>query len=168
MKKTMLALLAVAIATTSIVSVSSAGSSIGGGLHYLRNIGDIDKNTELSKDSFSILGSYMYSMPMIKIEGQVEYVFDYANSDNSMWIPQAYVLVGGMIYGGAGIGIGRIDGEWTSDPFYTLRAGVNLPLAALNLDVYGTYMFWTDDDLKAATGEDLDSVTLAAVLRFSL
>jgi hypothetical protein len=43
---------------------------------------------------------------------------------------------------------------------------VNIPLMAFNLDVYGTYNFWNNDDIKDVTGEDLDSVTFAAVLHF--
>ncbi len=48
--------------------------------------------------------------------------------------------------------------------FYALRAGVNLGLGGMNLDVYGAYQFWTDDDLKTVTGEDLDSVTSDGLL----
>ena len=83
-----------------------------------------------------------------------------------MFIPSGWALLGSMIYAGAGMGIGHIDGEWQSDPFYALRAGVNLPLMAFKLDLYGTYNFWNNDDFKDATGEDLDSITFAAVLRF--
>ena len=167
MKKILSIMLIAAVAVTGTAAISNAGGSLGAGLHYLRNISDIDKNnSDLSKDSFGILGSYMYSMPLLKFEAQVEYVFNYAGSDNSMWTPQGYVLVGGMIYGGAGIGIGYIDGDWQSDPFYALRAGVNFPLMAFSLDIYATYQFQNSDELKDLNGEDLDSATLAAVIHF--
>jgi len=159
-------MLIAAVALTSVAASANAGSSLGAGLHYLRAISDIDKNSDLSKDSFGILGSYMYSAPLLKFEGQVEYVFNYVGSDKGMWTPQAYVLVGGMIYGGAGIGIGYTDGDWQSDPFYALRAGVNLPLMAFSLDIYATYQFQNSDDLKNLNGEDLNSATLAAVIHF--
>jgi hypothetical protein len=87
-------------------------------------------------------------------------------SDDDLFEPSAYLLFGSMIYGGAGIGIGHINGDWQSDPFYALRLGVDFPIGKLSGDVYGTYRFQKDDDLEDLTGEDLDSVTLAGVLRY--
>jgi hypothetical protein len=152
---------------------ANAGGSIGGGLHYLRNLGDITDNgiNDLSQDSFSIIGSYQYDMRMFKVEGNVEYIFDYVGTGHPMWEPSAYGLVGlGALplYAGAGIGIGYTDNEWQQNPFYALRAGVNVPLAKMGLDVFATYRFQSDTDLKNLTGEDLDSVTFAAVLRFGM
>jgi len=167
MKRILLCLVMTAMISTMVTgSAMALGGSLGAGLHYLRNLGDIDNNTDLSKDSFGLIGSYMFSVPVVKLEAQAEYIFNYAGSDNSMFIPSGWALLGSLIYGGAGIGIGHIDGEWQSDPFYALRAGVNLPLMAFTLDVYGTYNFWNNDDIKDVTGEDLDSVTFAAVLHF--
>ncbi len=150
-------------------AAANAGGSIGGGVHYLRNLGDITKsNTGLDQNSFSLIGSYQHSLALLKIEGNLEYIFNYIGSDKSMWEPSAYVLTSGLIYGGAGIGIGYIDGDWQNDPFYALRLGVNVGLAGLALDVYGTYRFQNDSDLKAVTGEDLNSVTFAALVRFGM
>lgn len=151
-------------ATVMVTAADSSHAGLGVGLHYLRNLGDIDSNpdVDLSKDSFGLLGAYQFPAGPLKLEAQVEYIFNYAGTDNSMWIPQGWALIGGLIYGGAGIGIGHIDGDWQSDPFYALRAGVRLGL----IDVYGTYNFWSNDDIKNATGDDLDSITFAAVLRF--
>ena len=168
MRKLMAVLLIVAAASTTATLANAAGTSIGGGLHYLRNLGEIDEDEslDLSKDSFGLIGSVKNNMGLLSIEGQVEYIFNYIGTDEGMIIPSAWLLAGNFIYGGAGIGIGHIDGEWQSDPFYALRAGVNFPLGGLNLDAYGTYQFWSDDDLEDLTGEDLDSVTFAAVIRF--
>ncbi|HEX5133188.1 MAG TPA: hypothetical protein VFX92_11970 [Candidatus Krumholzibacteria bacterium] len=144
-----------------------AGSKIGGGIHYLHNLGDI-KDAGLEQDSFSLLGSYQFAGPLLKFEGDVEYIFNFAGTDKSMWQPQAWVLVGGLIYAGGGIGIGYIDGDWQNDPFYALRGGVDLALASFDLDLYASYRFQSDDDLKNLTGEDWDSITFAALLRFGL
>lgn len=165
MKRIMIAI-AVVAALIASANVASA-SSIGGGVHYLRNLGDISDNG-YEPNNFSILGSFQMPLAMLTLEADVEYMFDLMGTDEGAWLPQAYALIGGMIYGGLGIGIINADGEWADNPFYNLRAGVNLPLSAMNLDVYGTYQFWSDDQLEAATGDDLDSVTFAAVLRFNL
>ena len=150
---------------------NAGGNSIGGGLHYLHNLADIKNSSGIdwNNDSFGIIGSFQHSTAgLLKLEADVEYIFDFAGSNKSMWIPSGWALAGHMIYGGAGIGIGHINGDWQSDPFYALRAGVNIPLTKMNLDAFGTYQFQKDDDLKKLTGEDLDSVTFAAVLRFNL
>lgn len=159
------------VLTGVVTTVASAGqSSIGGGLHYLRNLADIqdEPDIEWDENSFGIIGSYQYNAGLLKFEGDVEYIMDYAGSDESMFIPSAWLLAGGLIYGGAGIGIGYIDGDWQSDPFYALRAGVDFPLSSFHLDLFGTYQFQKDDDLENLTGEDLDSVTFAAILRFNI
>ncbi len=156
-----------AVVTASLATNAHAvGLSFGAGLHYLYALGDIDEdNPDLSKNAFGLIGSVQYAAPVVKIEGNVEYVFDYLGTDEAMWEPSAYALLGSMIYGGAGIGMGNIDGEWT-DPWYALRAGVNVGLGGLGLDLYGTYRFWSDEELENVTGDDLDSITFAAVLRF--
>jgi hypothetical protein len=80
--------------------------------------------------------------------------------------PQAYALIGGMLYGGVGIGIGYIDNSWQDAPFYALRAGVNIPLAALALDVFASYQFQNAAALQGLTSEDLDAVTFGVIARF--
>jgi hypothetical protein len=74
--------------------------------------------------------------------------------------------MGNLIYGGVGMGIGYTNNEWQTNPFYALRAGVNLPLGKRAIDLYATYNFQSDKELENLTGEDLDSATFAAILRF--
>ena len=167
-KRLTIVIAAVLMVAPALVSNANAGGSFGGGIHYLHNLADIKDDTSFDNNAFSILGSYMWSGPLLKFEGQAEYIFDMYGSGKAGWAPQAYVLVGGMIYGGAGIGIYYTDGDWANDPFYNLRAGVNLGLGGMNLDVYGTYQFWSEGDLKDLTGEDFNAVTFAAVLRFGM
>lgn len=162
-------LVAVFGVATAGVGSSSAGVSVGGGIHYLRNLGNIEESgIDLDKNSIGILGSVMAKAAFLRLEGQAEYIGDYAGTDEAMWIPQGWALIGGALYAGAGIGIANFDGEWQNDPFYGLRAGVNLPLGPIGLDTYATYLFWNDDAFKDVTGEDLDSITFAALLRFNL
>ncbi len=145
------------------------GSSIGIGLHYLRSLGDFEEDeVSFDKDNFGILGSYQFGVPLVSIEANVEWVFDYLGTDETLIEPSLYAVTNGMIYVGAGIGIGHINDRWLNDPFYALRGGVNVGLGGLGLDVYTTYRFQSDDELEDLTGDDLDSLTFAAVLRKSL
>lgn len=152
---------------------AQAQHRIGGGLHYLRNLGDIKEDTDggeldFSQDSFSIMASYQYNPGLLKLEGDVEYVFDYVGTGNGMWTPQAWVLVGGLLYGGGGIGIGNTDGDWQQNPWYALRVGVDLALSKVDLDIFASYQFQSSRELEDLTGEDLDSLTFAALLRFDV
>lgn len=158
------------IAMSAHVETARADRWLGGGIHYLRNLGDIsgDDTLDLSQDSISILISAKNDFGLIKLDGQLEYIFDHVGSGEAMWQPAMWGLVGGLIYGGAGIGIGHVDGEWQSNPFYAFRAGVAFPLEKIEIDCYATYRFQSDQDLEGLTDEDLDSLTFAAVARFDI
>ena len=142
------------------------GHSFGIGLHYLRNLADLQEGEGFDENSFGMIGSYQFGMPLVTFEGNLEYMMDYVGSDHGLVEPSAYVLTNGRIYFGGGIGIGYIDGEWQSDPFYALRAGMNFGLGEVHADVYTSYRFQSDDNIEDLTGEDLDSLTFAGVLRF--
>jgi hypothetical protein len=130
-------IVAVALAAGLIGWGSGAGASgrLGGGVHYLRNLGDVKNDGGVSsasfdKNSVSLLGSVQSGGGLLRLEGQLEYVFNYLGTDEPMWQPSVWILTPGRIYGGGGIGVGYIDGDWQKDPFYALRAGLDLPLAA--------------------------------------
>ena len=159
-----------ALLSTSLTTTAFAQHSLGIGVHYLRSLGDFeeaeDLDSEIEENNFGILGSYQFDAGLLKLEANGEYVFDYLGQEG-LFEPSAYALIGDFIYGGAGIGVGNFNDRWL-DPFYALRLGVNLPLGSLGLDLYGTYRFQSDEDLEEATGDDLDSVTFALVLRKAL
>jgi len=166
-------LIVLLMGSTLMAGAANAGGSLGAGIHYLRNLGDItdDGAVDLNQNSVGLIGSYQYDMRMFKVEGNVEYIFDYVGTGHPMWEPSLYGLFGlGALplYAGAGIGIGYTDNQWQQNPFYALRAGVNLPLGKMGLDLFATYRFQSDTDLKNLTGEDLDSLTFAGVLRFGM
>lgn len=151
---------------------ASAQHRLGAGLHYLRNLGDITDtpvdSLDFSQDSFGIVGSYQYDGGIAKLEADLEYIFDHVGTGEAMWEPSIWGLVGTMLYGGIGMGIGYTDGEWQQNPFYALRAGTNLSFATFGLDLFATYRFQSNEDLENLTGEDLDSITFAALVRFGL
>jgi hypothetical protein len=139
---------------------------LGGGIHYCKTLGDIKDTPEWDPDAVAFLVSYRYKMPLIKIEGDLEWVLDYGGSDETMFQPQAWLIIGGMIYGAGGIGGSYIDGDWLDNPFYGLRAGVDLTLAGLNLDCFASYRFQSADVFDDIDQSDLDAITFGAILRF--
>ena len=71
MKRILLCLVITALISTMVTVPSMAlGGSLGAGLHYLRNLGDIDSNEslDLSKDSFGLIGSYQFGAAMMTLE----------------------------------------------------------------------------------------------------
>jgi len=151
----------------SAVDEAQCGHRFGGGLHYLRTVGDIKDEPEWDPDAIGILASYQFSPPLLlTLEFDVEWLPNYGGTDESMIEPQAWVLIGGFLYGGGGIGIGYINSDWQENPFYALRAGVNLVLLSLNLDVFATYRFQSTGELEDFGTKDLDTITLGAVVRF--
>jgi hypothetical protein len=169
MKNVVIAFLAVMTVVATAGTSSAGGVSLGGGIHYLHNVSDIDDNgVDLDKNNLGFVGSIMGRAGFLNLEGQVEYIHSYLGTEEGLWLPQAWALLGSAVYAGAGIGIGHFHDEWMSDPFYALRAGVNLPLGPVGLDMYGTYQFWNSDAFDEVNHDDLDAITFAALLRFNL
>ena len=158
--------LAVAVATITSLAAFAECGSIGAGVHYLKTVGEIKDTPGFDENAFGLIGSYQHGVSMLRLEGDVEWINDFGGSDHSMIQPQAYALIGKTIYGGVGIGIGYIDDKWQDAPFYALRAGFAMPLAALTLDAFASYTFQDAETLEGATSEDLDAVTFGLIARF--
>lgn len=158
----------VAVGILAQAGTAAAGLRLGGGIHYLRTLGDIKDAEGFDENAIGIMASATYSFAMVRVEGDVEFIPDFGGTDEAMWQPQAYALVGNFIYGGIGTGIGYIDGDWQSEPFFALRAGVDFVLAGLDLDAFTTYRFQKDEDLKGFGSDDLDTITFGALIRFGM
>ena len=153
-------------------SASQPGRSrwlgLGAGIHYLKTVGDIKDTPEFEDDAYNIVGSVQVVTGLFKFEGDVEWIDDYGGSGEALWLPQVFVLVGGLIYGGAGIGTGYTNSEWFDKPFYALRAGVDIPLGRFGVDVNANYRFMDTGVFEDADTEDLDSITFGAIVRLWL
>jgi hypothetical protein len=139
---------------------------LGGGLHYLRTLGEIEENPEWNPDALGFLVSYRYKLTLVKLEADLEWVPDYGGSDKTLFQPQAWFIAGGLIYGAGGIGGSYIDGGWFDNPFYGLRAGADLTLAGFNLDLFATYRWQSSTVFDDINEEDLDALTFGAIFRF--
>jgi len=141
-------------------TATDAEAGLGLGVHYLNTLGDIKDHPDFDSSNWGLLAAYSFGPGLINFEVDVEWIPDYAAGKN-MVEPSAYVFVGSFIYGGVGIGIGHINGDWQSDPFYALRAGVKLAF----LDIFASYRFqkWSD---VSADSDDLNSITFGAMFKF--
>ncbi len=166
MRRSLCLLVVSLVLAGALAAPAQAAGRFGGGVHYLRTLGDIKDTPGFDENAFGFLASYRYDFLMLKVEGDVEWILDYGGSGHALIQPQAYVLLGNFIYGGAGIGIGYFDGEWWNEPFYALRAGVNLALAGLDFDAYALYRFQDAEVFEGFGEQDLNSITFGALIRF--
>jgi hypothetical protein len=171
MRKTLVvAVVAVGLAVLTSASAVQAGSHrLGVGANYWKTVDDIAEDvTNIDETGLSWLASYQYAPEgLFKLEIDLEYYPELAG-ENTLWSPEAFVLVGGTIYAGAGVGIYYSDGVFNNSPFYMLRAGFDFDiLPFLSLDINANYRF---DDWSSFDTSDLDTDTirLGAAIRFSL
>jgi hypothetical protein len=173
MRKTIsFAVVAFVLAWLAAVPAAQAASHrLGVGANYWKTISDLDSTdvTHINEDGLSWLASYQYAPKGIfKIEVDLEYYPSLAVDGKTFWSPEAFVLVGGTIYAGAGIGTYYSDGVFNKTPFYMLRAGLDFSiLPFLSLDINANYRF--DDWSSFSTNDlDTDTIRLGAALRFAL
>jgi opacity protein-like surface antigen len=141
---------------------------LGVGANYWKTIDEIDV-ADVEEDGFSWLASYQYApVGLFKFEVDLEYFPDLGGGTETVWAPEAFVIVGGTIYAGAGVGIYYSDGDWADEPFYMLRAGFDMPiLPFLFLDVNANYRF-NDWDTFSTHDLDTDTIRLGAAVRFAM
>ncbi len=150
----------------AFAATTEAGMRFGGGIHYLRTLGDIKDAPEFDENAIGFMGSVVLTGKLLRLEADVEAVPNFGASDKMMLQPQAYAMVGEGLYGGVGIGIGTIDGDWQSNPFFALRAGLDFLAGSLDLDVFASYRFQKAGDLEYLGSDDLNSLTFGALIRF--
>lgn len=150
----------------------SASSSIGLGVHAWRTVDDLRSEGfgGIRRDGISYLLSYQYKPgALLKFELDGEYFPQgFGGSSRNAFSPQAFVLLGGFIYGGVGIGTiySRDFGNNFSSPFYVARVGLDLHLLPrFHLDVNGNYHFNAFNELK---GANTGTITLGAIARFGI
>jgi hypothetical protein len=150
-------------------AIAADAHRIGGGATYWVALDDIEvDDKKVDDDGFSFLASYQYWPALFGVELDVEFLPD--RFGESAVAPEAYVLFGRAIYCGLGIGMIYSDGNFADEPFYAIKAGLNLELLpGLYADIYGNYRFNDSADFdKEDTDIDTDTVFLGAALRIAL
>lgn len=162
-----------------VLCLFSAGQAIavehriGGGAHYWRTIDDLEEDDfDIDEDGVAYLASYQFvASSLFKLEIDLE-VFpeDFGGTDEIVYAPQVFALLGAGIYGGIGIGTYYVDDEFADDPFYSLRAGIDLEvLPSVRLDINANYTFADFESIKTVDQDiDTDTITLGAMLRIEL
>jgi hypothetical protein len=147
---------------------ASAGVRVGAGAHYWTAVDNVDvKNVD--EDGFSYYASAQVAFSdYVKLEADLEW-FDkgFGGSTEEVYAPEAFLVLGDVLYAAAGIGVYYVDGDFADDPFYSFRAGLDIPvLPRLRLDINANYRFENWDSLHDNT-EDIgsDTITLGAALR---
>jgi hypothetical protein len=158
----------VAAAVGLVVFPAQGGNHrIGIGVNYWEALDDIEID-DIDKEGLGYLVSYQYKPSLLGLGVDLEMLPDRFGSD--AYAPQAYLLFGGLIYAGAGAGILYTDSEFADDPFFSLRAGLDLSLLPrLSLDIYGQYRFESQQDLEdEETRIDTDTIYLGVAVRLRL
>ncbi len=140
---------------------------IGAGANYWIAVDDIDDD-DIDDDGFSYFVSYQHWWDFVGLEVDLELLPD--RFGETAYAPEAYVLFGSTIYGGAGIGIINTDDDFADEPFFALRVGLNLELLPkVFVDISANYRFNDTEELENdETDIDTDTVFLGAAVRFGL
>lgn len=153
------------------VSAEDRPNRLGGGANYWKTIDDlteegIDGLEGIEDSGYNWYASYQYWPSLVGLELQVEGTPDWLGQGKA-YAPQAYLLVGGWLYGGVGVGIEYADSEWGSDPFYAVKAGFNFEiLPGVYVDISGNYRANSKAELEGIAEEiDTDAVFVGAGLR---
>ncbi len=162
------------LATLAAVSQTRAEQTqlhrLGAGVNYWRTIDRIkDDDYKLDDDGLAWLATYQFApWRLVKIQADLEIFPDgFGGSDKTTFAPQAYLVLGSAIYVAGGIGINYSDDKFADDPFYGVRAGLDLEvLPNLHLDINANYRFLDWDNVKELDKHiNTDTVTLGAAVR---
>lgn len=155
-----------------MASQALAELRLGVGANYWTAVDDIDIDN-VDDDGMSFFASVQIPLAeLAAVEILVER-FDegFGGSPDAVYAPQAFFILGGGIYAGAGIGVYYTDDEFADDPFFALRAGFNLELLPnIYLDINANYRFENWDDVRAngLDNVDEDTITIGAAARIEI
>lgn len=148
---------------------SESNNRIGVGANYWRTLDNIDSD-KFDENGVSWMVTYQHKLAdLIKVEADLEmYSSGFLGIDRTVYSPEAYLVVGSTIYAAVGVGIFYADGDFADDPFYALRAGLDLEIIPqFYLDLNVNYRFVGTTDLSDEHRNiDTDTMTLGAAVRF--
>jgi len=160
------------VAASAMVAEAAPRHRLGAGVHYWRAIEDIDVD-DVDRSGFSTVFSYQYRPAMLlRFGAEFEMLpKKFGGADTRVYAPAAYVILGPrLVYAGLGIGSYYADGNFSSAPFYNLRAGVEIPVfIRTRIDINANYRFNNWNDIKKVEDRiNTDTVTLGVGLRIDI
>jgi hypothetical protein len=147
-----------------------ADNRLGVGAHYWTAVDNIDIDA-VDEDGLSYLLTYQHAWTLLILELDVE-VFpeEFTGTDSVLYAPQAFLLVGNTIYAGLGVGVVGTEDDFASEPFYTLKAGLELTLFQhVHLDINANYNLVNIgklDDVDASINGN--TITIGAAVRLEI
>ena len=147
---------------------AESAQRFGVGVNYWTMLDNVDVKN-IDDKGLSWLVTYQYKpASLLKLEADLE-VFPkgFQGIDDNAFAPEAYLILGSGLYAGVGAGILYAHGDFAQNPFYALRAGIDLNLFAkvyLDLNVIYRFQDWTAlSDM--AHNVNSDSLMLGAAIR---
>ena len=167
MKRNLLSLLLPLVLGAS--AAHAADHEIGLGVHYWTALDDIDDTGfDLAEDGTSWVLAYQIDpVGLFAFEIDVE-VFDegFGGSRGEAIVPQVFLLVGGTLYGGVGVGYILADDFDGDETFFAARFGLDFTvLPRLHVDLNANYQA---DSFGGLDQVSSDSITLGAMVRFRI
>lgn len=143
---------------------AKAANRLGVGANYWVTVDSI-KVDDVDDNGFSYFLSYQRRSALLGFQVDLEMLPDRFGED--AYAPQAYLVLGNVLYAAAGVGIVHQDSDWADDPFYSFKVGLDIELIpSLFLDIAANYRFEKKTQLKDRdTNIDTDTVFLGAALR---
>jgi len=163
--KTILCLLTCTLLSFSL-NAEDSHIEVGIGARYFTVLDDIDLDN-VDTDGIAWSAALRLDSGLFALQGEVEVFPDnYGGATETVYAPQALLLLGDVLYAGIGLGAFYTDGEFTNDLFYLLRAGFMIPIGRLKLDLNANYIFTDFDELET---DDINSntITIGAQLRWA-
>ena len=142
---------------------------LGAGIHYWTVVDEVDFEG-VDEDGLGWFASYQfYPSPFFGVQFDLEVLpNDFAGARDTVLAPQVYAVIGDTLYAALGLGLYYSDNNFSEDPFFSLRAGINMEFfPAFFLDVSGNYRI-TEWDTSLTEGIDTDTVTIAVAARIEL
>jgi hypothetical protein len=165
----LLGILILSLSTTA--ATAKIKHRFGVGAHYWVTADDIELDN-VDEDGFAWLVTYQVRpIPLVKFEAALEVLPDnFYGSTEQVFAPQAYAVAGGWIYAGLGIGVFYSDGEFYDDPFYAIRAGIDVPiLPHVHVDVNANYRFMDWENIHDLDEHiNTDTITVGAAVRIQI
>lgn len=135
---------------------------LGAGVHYNASVKSYGDGFDSS--GLSYLVSYqLVPASFFKLEANLEVLPSSLTGSETTYVPQVYALLGSIIYGGLGIGVPYSDGEFAKDPVYNIRAGLDIPISKIHIDINANYGFTDFDQLSDF---DSDNITIGLLGRY--